>query len=100
MSTPFDIIRRPLITEKTAYQSSSLHKYVFEVEPNASRVLVKEAVEKAFGVKVLKVNILNVPAKSGRRARNRRIGIRKSSYKKAIVTLSAEDRIAIFEGVD
>ena len=100
MKSPFDVLRRPLITEKSAYQSSRLHKYVFEVAPDATSVVVKDAVEKAFDVKVVKVNIINVPAKSGRQARNRRIGIRKSAYKKAIVTLSPEDRIAIFEGVE
>lgn len=100
MKTPFDIIKKPLITEKTAYQNSKLHQYVFEVDNKATKVEVKDAVEKAFEVKVLKVNIINVPAKRGRKARSRRISIRKSAYKKAIVTLSPEDRIAIFEGVE
>ncbi len=100
MKTPFDIIKKPLITEKTAYQNSKLHQYVFEVDSKATKVEVKDAVEKAFEVKVLKVNIINVPAKRGRKARSRRISIRKSAYKKAIVTLSPEDRIAIFEGVE
>jgi large subunit ribosomal protein L23 len=61
---------------------------------------VKEAVEKAFDVTVLKVNTINLPAKMSRRGKSRRLGIRKSAYKKAIVTLSAEDRIPIFEGVE
>lgn len=100
MKTPFDIIKKPLITEKTAYQNSKLHQYVFEVDSKATKVDVKDAIEKAFEVKVLKVNIINVPAKRGRKARSRRISIRKSAYKKAIVTLSPEDRIAIFEGVE
>ena len=100
MKTPFDIIKKPLITEKTAYQNSKLHQYVFEVDSKATKVDVKDAVEKAFEVKVLKVNIINVPAKRGRKARSRRVSIRKSAYKKAIVTLSPDDRIAIFEGVE
>jgi large subunit ribosomal protein L23 len=100
MNTPFDILKRPLVTEKTAYQSSKLHQYVFEVDERATKVNVKDAVEKAFEVKVLKVNIINVPAKRGRKARSRRISIRNSAYKKAVVTLAPEDRIAIFEGVE
>ncbi len=100
MKTPYDILKRPLITEKTAYQTNKLHQYVFEVDGKATKVDVKDAVEKAFDVKVLKVNVINVPAKRGRRARSRRVAIRNSAYKKAIVTLAAEDRIAIFEGVE
>lgn len=100
MKTPYDILKRPLVTEKTAYQSRKLHQYVFEVQENATKTDVKTAVEKAFDVRVEKVNIINVPAKRGRRARSRRVAIRNSAYKKAIVTLNAEDRIAIFEGVE
>jgi len=100
MKTPYDILKRPLVTEKTAYQSRKLHQYVFEVQENATKTDVKTAVEKAFDVRVENVNIINVPAKRGRRARSRRVAIRNSAYKKAIVTLNAEDRIAIFEGVE
>jgi large subunit ribosomal protein L23 len=100
MKTPFDILKRPLVTEKTAYQTNKLHQYVFEVDSNATKVDVKDAIEKAFDVRVEKVNIINVPAKRGRRARSRRVAIRNSAYKKAIVTLNAEDKIAIFEGVE
>ena len=100
MKTPYDILKRPLITEKTAYQTSKLHQYVFEVDGNATKVDVRFAVEKAFDVNVLKVNIINVPAKRGRRARSRRVAIRNSAYKKAVVTVAPEDRIAIFEGVE
>lgn len=100
MRTAYDILRRPLITEKTAYQSSKLKQYAFEVPVDVTRSQVKEAVEKAFDVTVLKVNTINMPAKMSRRGKSRRLTIRKSAYKKAIVTLSAEDRIPIFEGVE
>ncbi len=100
MSTIYDILRRPLVTEKSNYQLGKLHQYVFEVAPDATRTQVKEAVNKLFDVDVLKVNIINVPAKRSRRGRSRRWGIRKSMYKKAIVTLSPEDRIPFFEGVE
>jgi len=100
MTTAYDILRRPIITEKTAYQSSKLKQYAFEVPLDATCTQVKEAVETAFKVTVLKVNTINLPAKMSRRGRSRRLGIRKSAYKKAIVTISAEDRIPIFEGVE
>ncbi len=100
MTTAFDILKRPLITEKTAYQSSKLNQFSFEVPLNATRSEVKDAVEKAFEVTVRKVNIINVAPKVSRRGRSRRMAIRKSAYKKAVVTLSPEDRIPIFEGVE
>lgn len=100
MRSAFDILRRPLVTEKTAYQSSKLNQYAFEVPLDATRTQVKEAVEEVFDVKVLKVNTVVVPAKMSRRGRSRRMAIRKSSYKKAIVSIRPEDRIPIFEGVE
>jgi large subunit ribosomal protein L23 len=100
MTTIYDVLRRPLVTEKTNYQANSLHQYVFEVDGNSTRTLVKDAVEQIFDVTVLKVNIINVPAKRTRRARSRRLAVRNPGYKKAIVTLAPEDSIAIFEGVE
>lgn len=100
MKSIYEVLRRPLVTEKTNYQANSLHKYVFEVAQEATRTVVKDAVEQIFDVKVLNVNIINVPAKRTRRAKSRRLVVRNSGYKKAIVTLAPEDRIAIFEGVE
>jgi len=100
MGTIYEILHRPLVTEKSNYQMGKLHKYVFEVASEATRTMVKEAVEKLFKVTVLQVNILRVPAKRTRRARSRRLMVRKSGYKKAIITLSPEDRIPFFEGVE
>ena len=100
MNTSFDILRRPIITEKSNYLATKLHQYVFEVPSNSTRTVVKDAVEKVFKVTVLRVNIINLPGKQNRSARNRRLRVRKSGYKKAVVTLSAEDRIPIFEGVE
>lgn len=96
----YDILRRPIITEKSNYMLSDLHQYVFEVSDDATRQLVKEAIETLFDVNVLRVNMINVPAKRTRRARSRRLAIRQKGYKKAIVTLAPEDRIPFFEGVE
>jgi len=100
MSTIYDVLRRPLVTEKSNYQSSSLHQYVFEVASDATRTLVKDAVEKLFDVTVVRVNVINLPAKQSRRSKSRRLLVRRPGYKKAIVTLTPEDRIPIFEGVE
>jgi large subunit ribosomal protein L23 len=100
MSTIYDVLRRPIVTEKTNYMVTKLHQYVFEVADDANRTMVKDAVEKLFNVSVLRVNIINAPAKRSRRARSRRLLVRNSGYKKAVVTLSPEDRIPIFEGVE
>ncbi len=99
MTTLYEVLRRPLVTEKTNYQSGKLNKYSFEVADGATRVMVKDAVEKIFDVKVENVNIINTPAKRGRRARSRRLLVRRSGYKKAIVTLQAGQTLPIFEGV-
>ena len=95
----YDVLRRPLITEKSTYQSSKLNQYSFEVSPDATKTLVKDAIETLFDVDVVKVNIINTAAKRGRRARSRRLLVRKSGYKKAIVTLADGQTIEIFEGV-
>jgi large subunit ribosomal protein L23 len=100
MTTLFDILRRPLVTEKSNYQVNKLHQYVFEVAREATRTQVKDAVETVFDVTVVRVNLINMPAKRTRRARSRRLMVRASGYKKAIITLAPENRIPIFEGVE
>lgn len=99
MTTIYDVLLRPIVTEKTNYLNGQLHQYVFEVTEDASKRLVKDAVELLFDVNVLRVNVVNVPAKRTRRFRNRQLRIRRSGYKKAIVTLAPGDTIEIFEGV-
>ena len=100
MTTIYDILRRPLVTEKTNYLVNKLHQYVFEVSGNSTRSMVRDAVESLYEVKVLRVNIINAPAKRSRRARSHRLLVRSSGYKKAIITLAADNRIPIFEGVE
>ncbi len=99
MATIYDVLRRPLFTEKSNYQNGDLHQYVFEVARDATKTLVKDAIETMFDVDVMRVNVINIPAKRARRWRNRRISTRRSSYKKAIVTLAPGDTIEAFEGV-
>jgi large subunit ribosomal protein L23 len=93
-----EIIRRPLVTEKGYYMANNLDQYAFVVDGRANKIQVRDAVERAFDVRVSKVRIMNMPAKVGRSYRTRRMRVRRQAYKKAVVTLE-EGRIALFEGV-
>ncbi|MBI4772550.1 MAG: 50S ribosomal protein L23 [Chloroflexi bacterium] len=97
--TIYDVLRRPIVTEKSNHQNAKLHQYVFEVEQQASQAQIRQAVETLFDVDVLKINVMNAPARRTRRPRSRRVAVRRSSYKKAIVTIRADQTIDIFEGV-
>ncbi|MBK50150.1 MAG: 50S ribosomal protein L23 [Chloroflexi bacterium] len=89
------VLKKPVVTEKsTAMNQAS--RYVFEVDTRANKMDVKNAVQSAFNVTVLKVNIMNIKGKK------KRFGPKISKLpdrKKAIVTLSQGDSITIFEGV-
>jgi len=99
MTTTYDVLRRPIVTEKTNYQNAELHQYVFEVTHDATKSLVKDAIETLFDVNVVRVNVVNVPTKRSRRWRNRRLANRRTGFKKVIVTLAPGDTIEAFEGV-
>ena len=99
MTTIYDVLRRPVETEKSRHQSGKLHQYVFEVDRHATKPQIKEAVETLFDVEVEAVRVIVVPAKKGRRGRSRRIVVRNPEYKKAVVTVRADQSIAFFEGV-
>ena len=91
----YQVLRRPLITEKNT-SLQALGKYAFEVAGEANKNLIKQAVEKAFKVKVTTVNVIMAPGKT------RRVGRRQvltPSWKKAVVTLKAGDKIEFFEGI-
>lgn len=91
----YEVLSRPLITEKgTALQAEG--KYTFKVARGANKHQIKQAVEKAFKVKVTAVNVVTIPGKKQRMGR-REILIQPS--KKAIVTLKPGDKIELFEGV-
>ena len=92
---PYEVLCRPLITEKNT-SLQALGKYAFEVAGGANKQQVKEAVEKAFKVKVTAVNMISVSGKS-RIVGKRQVLTR--SWKKAIVTLQPGDNIQFFEGV-
>ena len=99
MNTVFEVLRRPLVTEKTSAQSGKANQYSFVVADDATRTQVKDAIETLYDVKVVRVNIINTSAKRGRRLRSRRLLIRKGAFKKAIITLAEGQTLPIFEGV-
>ena len=92
----YDIIRRPIVTEKTNIQKEAFNQLSFEVDKRANRVEIARAIEKIFKVKVAETRTVRVKGKIKRRGRI--LGKRKD-WKKAIVTLMPGERIDFFEGV-
>ena len=95
--TAYDIIIRPVITERSM-NSVADKKYVFEVAPTAGKIEIKKAIEEIFGVKVAKVNTMNVSGKAKRMGAAR--PGRTKDWKKAIVQLAEDSKsIEFFEGM-
>lgn len=92
---PYEIIKRPLITEKTNIQKEIANQLTFEVDRRANRIEIKQAIEAAFKVRVAKIQTMQVRGKAKRRGRF--VGKRRN-WKKAIVTLMPGERIDFFEG--
>jgi large subunit ribosomal protein L23 len=95
MMNAHQIILRPLITEKNT-NLMVYNKYSFEVDRNANKTQIKNAIEEIFKVSVTKVHTMNMRGKL--RRRGMRFGYT-ADWKKAIVTLAEGDRIELFEGV-
>lgn len=96
MKTGYDVIIRPIITENSI-DLADAKKYVFKVAKDANKTEVRKAVEEIFGVSVAKVNIANVNGKTKRMGRT--VG-KTSSYKKAVVTLTADSKeIELFQNM-
>jgi len=90
-----DIIRKPLITEKATIALEN-NQYTFEVAPKATKPQIKDAIEKLFDVKVVGISTQNPPRKK------RRVGQfigHRAAYKRAVVTLAADDTITLFPDV-
>jgi large subunit ribosomal protein L23 len=90
-----DILRKPLVTEKTTIQAAS-GKYSFQVADYANKIEIKKAVENTFDVSVVSVNVSVVKGKTKKRGNK---VSKKPNWKKAIVTLKPGDEINIFEGI-
>ncbi|HHL40180.1 MAG TPA: 50S ribosomal protein L23 [Deltaproteobacteria bacterium] len=92
----YDIIKAPVITEKSAAQGEAGNKYVFWVDPRANKADIRKAVEKIFNVKVTAVNTQRLAGKVKRMGRH---SGRRPLRKKAYVTLREGDTIELFAGV-
>lgn len=90
---PYQIVLRPLVTEKGTHQSTRYNSYTFEVNPLATKTQIQAAVEDLFNVRVEKVRTQN---RMGKTARFRQTVGKQANWKKAIVTLHEEDRIEFF----
>lgn len=96
MTAPYDIIIEPIITEESM-EAMAERKYTFKVDKRANKSEIKKAVEKIFGVKVAKVNTINMKGKKKRVGLN--VG-KTPDWKKAIVTLTEDSKeIEFFEGL-
>jgi large subunit ribosomal protein L23 len=91
----YDIVLRPIVTEKSSLVKDAGNQYVFEVQRDANKIQIKKAVEKLFKVKVLSVQVANMEGKMKRLGRS--FG-KRPDWKKAVVKLSPKDKITIFEG--
>jgi large subunit ribosomal protein L23 len=96
VKSPYEIVRRPLVTEKSM-MGASVNKYTFEVAPDSNKIEIGQAIEQIFKVKVLKVNTLTVKGKKRRMGRYPAGST--VDRKKAIVTVAPGQRIEIFEGM-
>jgi large subunit ribosomal protein L23 len=92
----YEVLKRPIVTEKSGILASDVNQYTFEVDARANKIQVKQAVETAFGVTVVAVNMMKMPGKTRRWGRHL---AKTPTWKKAVVTLAPGNRIELFEGV-
>lgn len=91
----YQILRRPLITEKSTTQKELQNKLYFEVDRRANKIEIKQAVEQIFKVDVLSVTTMNM---EGKRKRMGRFFTQRPDWKKAVVTIKPGQRVEFFEG--
>jgi large subunit ribosomal protein L23 len=94
---PYDVIRRPVVTEKSTILQSEYNQYVFEVAMDANKIQIKDAVELIFEIprdEILLIRTMMMPAKRGQRGRKKYI--RRRAWKKAIVTLADGQNLELF----
>ena len=90
----YDIIYRPVITEKSVALAESYNRYTFEVDKRANKIQIADAVFRIFDVDVLDVRTMRMPGKRG--TRGRRVYTRQSAWKKAVVTVRPGQTIPAF----
>ena len=96
MKNLYEVVRRPIITEKSNIQKDEVNQVTLEVARNTNKIEIKNAVQKLFNVKVLDVRTMNLKGKKKRVGKN--MG-KKPDWKKAVVTLIPGEKIEFFDGV-
>ncbi len=91
----YDIILRPIVTEKSSLAKETANQYAFEVARDANKIEIARAVERLFKVKVLSVQVMNM---EGKKRRLGRFAGKRPDWRKAIVKISPKDKISFFEG--
>lgn len=92
----YQVIKRPLVTEKGTRQKEQANQLAFEVDRRANKIMVRDAIESIFKVKVLHVRMANVKGKERRVGRSEG---KRPDWKKAIVRLAPGEHIESFEGM-
>ncbi len=95
-----EVLIKPILTEKANLQQTKLNKFSFKVDKRANKLEIKKAVESFYGITVTDVNTLVAPAKN--KSRNTKAGLiqgKKSSYKKAMVTVAKGETIDLYGGL-
>jgi len=92
----YSVIKRPVVTEKSTIAREEENKYLFEVDRGATKIDIRNAVEKIFKVSVVDVHTINI---SGKKKRVGRVIGRRRNWKKAVITLAPGSSIEVHEGV-
>ncbi len=92
----YSVIKKPVVTEKSTISREEENKYLFEVDRGATKIDIRNAVEKIFKVSVVNVHTINV---SGKKKRVGRVVGRRRNWKKAVITLAPGSSIEVHEGV-
>jgi large subunit ribosomal protein L23 len=90
------VLKRPLLTEKVSIETENNNRYAFEVDKKANKNQVKTAIEQLFNVKVVKIATAVIPGKTKRAGKHTK---KTSSWKKAYVTVSKDQKIELFKGI-
>jgi large subunit ribosomal protein L23 len=91
----YDIVLKPIVTEKSSLAKETGNQYVFEVARHANKIEIAKAVERLFKVKVLAVRVMNMEGKTRRLGKH---SGKRSDWRKAIVKIGPKDKISFFEG--
>ncbi len=91
----YDVVVRPIVTEKSSLLKDGGNQYVFEVARTANKIEIAKAVEQLFKVKVVSVRVMNIEGKKRRLGKH---SGKRPDWRKAIVKVNPKDKISFFEG--